>query len=74
MSEQVLATANAALPPTGQPEQKGQRMSNQWTTSHKIAFKMATDKSSGMNNGDKQKKVCAFIVVCTRAKCHSSGA
>ena len=67
--------ANAALSPTGQSEQKGQRVSNQWTLSYKIALKMATDKSSGTNNGDKQKKVCAFIVICTRAKCHhTSGA
>lgn len=68
-------TANAALPLTGQSEQKGQRMSKQWTPSYKVAFKMAKDKSSGTNNGDKQKKICAFIVIYRRPKCHhASGA
>lgn len=75
VSDQVLVTANAALPAAGQSEQKGQKVSNQWTPSYKIAFKMAKDKSSGTNNGDKQKKICAFIVICTRPKCHhTSGA
>lgn len=51
MSDQVLVTANAALPPAGQSEQKGQRMSTQWTPTYKIAFKTATDKSSETNMG-----------------------
>lgn len=36
---------------------------------------MAKDKLDGTKNGDKQKKICAFIVICVRSKWHhTSGA
>lgn len=53
-------TANAALPPAGQSEQKGQRMSTQWTRTYKIAFKTATDKSSETNMGISSNR-CFYI-------------
>lgn len=47
MSDHVLVTGSSALPPAGQSEQEGQRMSNQWTPSCNIAFKIATENRVG---------------------------
>lgn len=54
----------------GQRELQGWGPSNLQTLSYKITFQAA----SGMNNQDKQKKICAFIVLYPRFKCHTSGA